>query len=291
VRDFRKEHVIITGGSSGIGRAMARLFVQRGAHVSILARRQTLLDETLVELEELRSHETQRLAARSVDVTDLPQLEQAIASLMEGGYPVDVLVNAAGIVHCGHFDDVPLADFYRTVEVDLFGTVNATKAVVSTMMERKKGQIVNISSGLGYQTSFGYTAYCAAKYAVRGFSDALRHDLKPYGIYVSCVFPWDTDTPQLHQERAMWSEECRRIGGMNDILDVNQVARIIMRGIERRRAYVLTGFQSKLTFWIFNGNSLLSSLFRWFFVDRVVAQGRRENQAGVGSAGPPGVAA
>jgi 3-dehydrosphinganine reductase len=249
------------------------------------------LDETIDELKGLRLHETQRLAARSADVTDLAQLEDAISSLMEGGYPVDVLVNAAGIVHCGQFGDVPIADFYRTVEVDLYGTVNAVKAVVPTMMERKSGHIVNISSVYGFATSFGYTAYCAAKSAVRGFSDALRHDVKPYGIYVSCVFPQDTDTPQLHQEREMQPLECRRISNRNDVLDVDRVARRIVRGIGRRRNVILPGFQSKAAFRIFNGPRLLTGLFRWFVVDRVVARVRRESHLGAGNAGPPEAAA
>jgi 3-dehydrosphinganine reductase len=291
VVDFHDQHIIITGGSSGIGRAMARLFAQRGAHVSILARRQAPLDETIDELEELRSHMSQRFAARSADVTDLVGLEDVFSSLMEGGYPVDVLINAAGIVHCGQFDDVPIADFYRTVEVDLYGTVNAVKAVVPTMKERQEGHIVNISSVYGFATSFGYTAYCAAKSGVRGFSDALRHDLKPYGIFVSCVFPQDTDTPQLHQEREMQPPESRRISDMNDVLDVDRVARRIVRGIERRRAYILPGFQSKAAFRIFNGNRLLTGLYRWFVVDRIVARVRRECEMGAGSAEPPEAAA
>jgi 3-dehydrosphinganine reductase len=186
---------------------------------------------------------------------------------------------------------MPMPEFYRTVEVDLYGTVNAVKVVVPTMMERRKGHIVNISSVYGFATSFGYTAYCAAKSGVRGFSDALRHELRPYGIHVSCVFPQDTDTPQLHQERAMQPVECRRIADMNDVLDVHQVARKIVRGISRRRKTILPGFQSKTAFLVHNGPSVLSSLYRWFIVDRVVARVRRESDMGVGGAEPPEAAA
>jgi 3-dehydrosphinganine reductase len=126
---------------------------------------------------------------------------------------------------------------------------------------------------------------------VRGFSDALRHELKPHGIHVSCVFPQDTDTPQLHQEREMQPLECRRIADMNDVLDVHQVARRIVRGISRRRNTILPGFQSKAAFLIHNGPSVLSSLYRWFIVDRVVARVRRECEMGVGSVEPPEAAA
>lgn len=259
---------------------MARLYVQSGAHVSILARRQALLDETLAELAELRINESQRLEARSVDVSDFQQVEQAMDSLMANGYHADILINAAGIVHCGYFQDVSMADFYRTIEVDLYGTVNAARAVVPTMMKRQKGHIVNFSSVLGFTASFGYTSYCAAKFGVRGFSDALRHELKPHGIRVSCVFPQDTDTPQLHQEREMQPLEARYISeGANSILKVDQVAQSIVRGIERRKKYILPGFEIKLFFPVFNGPQFLSSFFAWFFVDRIVARVCRERKA------------
>jgi 3-dehydrosphinganine reductase len=281
--DYRDQHVIITGGSSGIGRAMAQLFVQRGAHVSIMARRQELLEETLQELAEIRTDASQRLEARSVDVSDFQQVEQAIASLMSNDYAVDILVNAAGIVHCGVFENVSLPDFYRTVSVDLYGTVHAVRAVLPAMIEQQRGHIVVFSSVLGYAASFGYTAYCAAKFGVRGFSDALRHELKPHGIYVSCVFPQDTDTPQLHQERQMQPLEARRISqGANAVLDVHQVARSIVRGIERHQTYILPGLQTKLFFPLFGGSHLLAGFLRWFFIDRVVAQVRRERDAGLG---------
>jgi 3-dehydrosphinganine reductase len=276
--DYRGQHIILTGGSSGIGRAMAKVFVRRGAHVSIIARRQGRLDETLAELEDLRITQSQRLASCSADVSDYGQIEQAIESLMAGGYPVDVLVNAAGIVHCGYFEYVSMPDFYRTIEVDLYGTVNAVKAVVPTMVEQQKGHIVCFSSVLGFVSSFGYTAYCAAKFGVRGFSDALRHELRPYGIHVSCVFPQDTDTPQLHQEREMQPPEARRISeGANRVLDAHQVARSIVRGMGRRRKYILPGINSKVFFPVIDGPRFLSGFLEWFFVDRIVARVRRES--------------
>jgi 3-dehydrosphinganine reductase len=256
---------------------MAQLFVQRGAHVSILARRQSLLDETLVELEELRTSPSQRLAARSVDVTDWTRLEQTMADLMQDGYPADILVTAAGIVHCGYFEDLAMPDFYRTVEVDLYGTVNAVKAVVPTMIERKKGHIVSFSSVLGFAASFGYTAYCAAKFGVRGFSDALRHELRPHGIRVSCVFPQDTDTPQLYAEREMQPIEARLISeGANRVMGAQRVARAVLRGIGRGRKYILPGLKIKMFFPVFDGPQLLSGFFAWYFIDRIVARARRD---------------
>ena len=172
------------------------------------------------------------------------------------------------------------AEHYNTVEVDLYGTVHAVKAVLPLMMERRSGHIVNFSSILGFMGSFGYASYCAAKFAVRGFSDVLRHEMKPHGIDVSVVFPQDTDTPQLHYERQIQPLEARRISeGGNRTLAADHVARLVVRGIERRKAYILPGLEARLSFAIFNGPSFLSSLFRWFLVDRVVARVCQEREA------------
>ena len=273
--DFHNQHVIITGGSSGIGRATARLLTRRGAHVSIIARRQELLDETLAELEPLRENPAQRFRATSADVTDWEQTQEAIAALTAGGYPPDVLVNAAGFAHPGYFEELPLEIFRNTMDVDFFGTLHPIKAVLPTMMERCSGHIVNFSSVAGFLAVFGYTAYGAAKFAVRGFSDVLRQEMKPYSIHVSVIFPPDTDTPQLHYENQFKPLETHRIAGAAKALTADQVAQALVRGIERRQVYILPSLDARLYFLLSNG---FSGLFRWYF-DRVIAKARREREA------------
>jgi 3-dehydrosphinganine reductase len=269
-----------------MGRAIAHLMVRDGAHVSILARREGPLSETLDELEDLRVSADQRLRACSADVADWKQVVQALSALTQGGHPVDVLVNAAGIVHCATFEDLTMEEFDRTMDVDLKGTVHTVKAVLPSMMERRRGRIVNFSSMLGYATSFGYTAYSAAKFAVRGFTDSLRHELKPHGIHVSLVFPQDTDTPQLYQEREMQPEEARSISEhANRVLDVHHVAQIIVRGIEKGQMYILPGLESKVSFVVYNGPPFVTNMFRWFYVDRIVARVFRSRGEEAGSAG------
>lgn len=270
--NFHDQHAIITGGSSGIGRATARLLTRRGAHVSIVARRQGPLDETLAELEPLRGSQSQRLRAYSADLADWEQTRQAIAALTTDGPPPDILVNAAGVTHPGYFEELPLDIFHTMMDVDFFGTLHPIKAVLPVMMERRSGHIVNISSMAGFMGVFGYTAYSAAKFAVRGFSDVLRAEMKPYGIRVSVVFPPDTDTPQLHYENQFKPLETRRIAGTAKTLTADQVAQAIVRGIEQRRAYILPGFDAWLYSLLLNG---FVGLTRWYF-DRIVAQVRRE---------------
>jgi len=272
--DFHNHHAIITGGSSGIGRATAHLLARRGAHVSIVARRQDLLDETLAEMEALREHAAQRFLAVSVDVTDWEQTQQTITDLTADRYPPDILINAAGFAHPGYCEELPLEIFHTTMDVDFFGTLHPIKAVLPTMIARRSGHIVNFSSMAGFLGVFGYTAYGAAKFAVRGFSDALRQEMKPYAIHVSVIFPPDTDTPQLHYENQFKPLETRRIAGAAKALTADQVAQALVRGIERRQVYILPGSDAKLAFLLTNG---LTGLFYRYF-DRVIAKARYERE-------------
>ncbi|MDY7079901.1 MAG: SDR family oxidoreductase [Chloroflexota bacterium] len=273
--DFYNRHVIITGGSSGIGRATARLLAQRGAHVSIIARRQELLDETLAELEALRENPAQRLQAHPADVTDWEQTQEAIGVFTAGGFPPAILINAAGLAHPGYFEELPLKIFYQTMDVDFFGTLHPIKAALPAMMEQRSGHIVNFSSVAGFLGVFGYTAYSAAKFAVRGFSDVLRQEMKPYSIHVSVIFPPDTDTPQLHYENRFKPLETRRIAGSAKALTADHVAQALVRGVERRQTYILPSFDSRLYFLLSNGPT---GFFRWY-LDRVIAKARREREA------------
>lgn len=276
--NFHNLHAIVVGGSSGIGRAMSGLLTGRGAHVSIIARRQELLDETLAELEGRRENKAQRLRAFSADVTDWKQAQEAVAALTAGGYPPDILINAAGFSHPGYFEELSLEIMRKTMELDYFGTLHTIKAVLPMMMARRSGQIVNFSSVAGFVGVFGYTAYSAAKFAVRGFSDVLRQELRPHGIHVAVVFPPNTETPGLDYENRFKPLETHRVEGQSQTRTADQVARIVVRGIERRKVYILPGLDTKLYFLIANGVVALRA-FRWYFLDRVVAKARRERDA------------
>lgn len=271
--DFHHKHVIITGGSSGIGRAIARLLAERGAHISVIARRQELLDETLSELENLRPGPAQRMMVYSADLAEWEQAKQAICALTTE-LPPDVLINNAGFAHPGYFEELPLDIFHKTMDIDYFGTVYATKATVPMMIERKTGHIVNVASMAGFLGVFGYTPYTPAKFAVRGFTESLRQELKPHGIHVSIVFPPDTDTPQLRYENQFKPPETLRISGTIKPQTADQVARSIIRGIERRKTYITPGFDPWLYFVLFNGPI---RLFHWY-CDRLVAKTQREQK-------------
>ena len=121
------------------------------------------------------------------------------------------------------------------MDVNYFGMVNVVRAVVPSMIERRRGSIVGVSSAAGLVGVFGYSAYTPTKFAVRGFLETLRAELAPYGIHVGCSFPPDTDTPQLADEEQYKPKETKAISGTIKPLSAERVAANILDGIEKER--------------------------------------------------------
>ena len=262
---YRDKIALITGGSSGIGLALAQALAAAGARVWLLARRKKVLEAAL---RELPGADGGRGGILPADVSDWEQVQAAVARMeREVGVP-DLLVNSAGETHPGYVQDIPLEIFEKLMAINYLGTVYATRAVLPGMIARGSGHIVNISSITGFMGVFGYSAYGATKYAVRGFSDALRAEVKPLGVRVSIAFPPDTDTPQLAYENQFKPPETRALAGNAGVLSPQAVAGEIMRGAARGRYVILPGLEAKLFYRLSNliGNAVYP-LMDWLVRD------------------------
>jgi 3-dehydrosphinganine reductase len=237
VTKLRDAHVVITGGSSGIGLATGRLARANGARVSLIARDPGRLATAATEVGE----GTQTATA---DVADAASVTAAIAAVTDAHGPVDVLITSAGGAHPGYFADLDDAVFREQMEVDYFGTLYAVRAVVPTMTARGHGHLVTVSSTAGLVGVFGYSAYAPAKYAVRGLAETLRPELAPLGIVVSCVYPPDTRTPGFDAENALKPPETAKISEAIKPRDAGHVAKAIVAGIERDRLVITADFQT-----------------------------------------------
>ncbi|WP_327726737.1 SDR family oxidoreductase [Streptomyces sp. NBC_00487] len=232
--DIGSTHVIVTGGSSGIGLATARLLAARGAKLSLVARGAERLEEAAKDVSAAARRAS--VAARTADVADQRALTRAIAELEdEQAQPCDILVTSAGLARPGHFLDLPDDVFRQMIEVDYFGTLHALRAVAPGMVERGYGSVVAVSSAAGLLGIFGYSAYGPAKFAVRGLMESVRAELTPRGVHVGVVFPPDVDTPQLAEENLWKPEETRVVGGTIKPLTAEKVAAAIVKGIDQRR--------------------------------------------------------
>lgn len=276
--DYKDKSVLITGGTSGIGLELARLLAARGAQLFLFARSQDNLNKTINDLQTVQAGEYHGIPT---DVSDANQVAKSVKQVIETAGVPDLLVNCAGAAHPGYVQDLDLEIFHWMMDVNYFGAVFVTKAVLPGMIERKSGYIVNIASLAAVVGMYSYTAYGASKFALRGFSDALRMEMKPHGIQVSIVYPADTDTPQLTYENQYKPAELKQILQILPALDPippEQVARAIVGGIDRQKNVIIPDLGTSLFIKLINilGNGIYPVL-DWLLAR---AQGQIQSQDG-----------
>ncbi|HOS96666.1 MAG TPA: SDR family oxidoreductase [Deltaproteobacteria bacterium] len=267
---YRERTVYISGGSSGIGLACAKLFASLGADVFIFARRVEALQEAAALIEACRTHPGQRVAWTSLDVTDHDQVLSSLSRAIAEFGPPHVVIASAGLAYPDYFDRIPFAMFDQTVRTNLYGMWNVLRALIPSM-KASGGHIVNVSSIAGFLGVFGYTAYSASKFAVIGLSEALRSEMKPHGIHVSVLCPPDTDTPGFARENLTKPLETKALGESAGLMSPDDVARAMLRGMERGRFLILPGMEGRF---ILAAKRLLPGVVN-ALMDRIVARARR----------------
>jgi 3-dehydrosphinganine reductase len=262
-------HAIVTGGSSGIGRATARRLAADGLDVSLIARSPERLAAARDEVAAAGTPVGARVAAIAADVACREEVERAVARAIEGLGPPDLLVTSAGITQPGRFQELPVEAFERLMAVNYFGTLWAVRAVLPVMTARRQGHLALVASGLALYAIYGYSAYSPTKFALRGLAETLRAELAPVGIGVSLVCPAETDTPMLREERAAMPPETRRILAGSRTWSADEVAAALLRGVRRRRFVVAPGLEMGL---VARLHSLLGPALDWY-VDRRARRG------------------
>ena len=249
---YRGKTVLITGGSSGIGFALANALVQMDATIILLARDYENLK--IAKSSILDKHPKAKVKIVAADVTDEDSCATLYEKFLRNHETPEILINCAGVARPGYVEELPLNVYRWTMDIDYHGTVNLVKFLLPGMLERGSGHIINVSSIAGVIGTFGYTAYCGAKFAVKGFSDALRSELKPKGIRVSVLYPPDTDTPQLAWENQYKPKETRAISGASKPISPDWVAQYTLREAARGKYAIVPGLDAKIMY--FAGTSL-----------------------------------
>ena len=203
-QDLTGRTAVVTGGSSGLGRATALALAKAGADVAVLARGSTELDDTAAQV---RS-EGRRATAVVVDLADARAVEQAAAQVLDELGGIDVLVNAAGTDVPGPVAELDVESWDRVLDVNLRASFLLARAAWPHMVAAGGGTIINISSVAGRRGWANASAYCAAKFGLTGFTQALAAEGKPHGIRACVVFPgamdsnWGVWSPQDRGSRA-----------------------------------------------------------------------------------------
>ncbi len=196
LKSYRGLRALITGASSGIGRALAQRFATEGARVALVARRQDELEKLEAEIREAGGE----ALVLPCDVADREQVEACAARALENLGGIDILVNNAGYGHHRTFLEWDLADMERLMRVNYFGTLYFTKALLPQMVERRKGWLVFVSSVAGKIASPEEAAYAASKFAMEGLASALSIEVEDAGIHVLSVRPGVIRTPFFDEE-------------------------------------------------------------------------------------------
>jgi len=263
--------VIVTGGSSGIGLATAKICAGRGYDVAIIGRSAEKLAAAAVELNVLATAAGQRILTRAADLSVFAEASEAIDSLVAEGFGPDILVNSAGVIVPGEFATMPLENFELNMSCGYWSVVYPCRAAVPHMLARGRGHIVNVSSVAGYLGIYGYTGYSSAKFAIMGFTEALRFELKPAGISVHVVCPPDTDTPALAYEHTLRPKETDVIAGNIKPISAEKVAEAIVRGVERGKYLIIP---DALSAFYFRLKGLLPEVF-FAIVDGDIKKARK----------------
>ena len=264
---FRGRRALVTGGSSGIGRALAFALARAGADVAIVARRAAPLLETVAAL---RAAAPARTVTHAVaDVADPDEAAHAVTACVAALGGLDLLVNNAGIALARRFEDTPPDAYRQILDINYLGAVHVTRAALPHL--GAGASILNVSSLAGALAVFGYAAYAPSKFALTAFSEVLRQELRPRGIAVSVLLPPDTDTPQLAEENRGKPAETRALAGNVPVLAPEVVADAALAGLARGRAWIVPGWRARSV--LFAARHA-PGLVRWT-VDREIARSRR----------------
>lgn len=239
---LKNRHVFITGGSSGIGLALAHRAAAEGARVSILARSQAKLEEAK---QAIRLATGIDVATFSADVRDFDAVRRAA----EEAEPVDVLVVNQGVFVPGELAKQELEEVRFMIDVNLIGSFNMIKAFLPAMKartDRRPASIALMSSQAGQVGIYGYTAYSASKFGLRGLAEALQQEIIADDIHVSLVFPPDTDTPGLVEENKKRPPLTSIIAASSGAMKADEVAEKTLNGIKSGSFIVPCNFEGYL---------------------------------------------
>lgn len=257
--------VLITGGSSGLGLALALPLLRRGDHVTLVARDPVKLAAAATGLRE--KVPGARVATLSLDVSG-PDVDAGIARAVKAMGGLDLLVNSAGILREGYVETLSEQDYRQTFDINFFGALRSIRAALPFLKASGRGRIVNVASVAALTGVFGYTAYCSSKYALLGLSEALRAELKPQGITVQVACPPEFDSPMVEALDATRTPENQAHTLTIPKLGIATVVDAIVAGLDSPRFLIVPGAQTRL---MALGIRHFPALSRWIADRRIQA--------------------
>jgi len=250
--NFQNSVAIVTGASSGIGRATAIALANHGARVALVARRQALLEKVAGEIKALNNE----AFVIPTDVKDRKQVELMVNTVLSHWGQIDILVSNAGDYIRAPIINLNVQDIQRSMDINFYGGIYAILAVLPHMRERKSGYIVVVTSMDGKVGLPPDAPYVAAKFALTGFIDVLRQELYGSGIYVSNVLPGRVDTEMIEKLKVPW---------ISAKISPDVVAASIVKAIHKRTPIVMIPTRAAMLFYVSVFAPSLSDMLIRFF--------------------------
>lgn len=241
---YRSQRIVITGGSAGLGYAIADALVLQGARLALISRqaeRLKLAAETL-----RRRHPETDIIVRVLDVGDPLAAREVIDEIARRRGGIDMLFNNAGMMREGPFEVLSDQDFQASIRTNFLGTVNVTRAALPHL-RAARGRLVNIASIAGLTGTFGFTAYAAAKHALIGFTQCLHYELLDQGVKVHLVCPAEFETPMVAELDHYRTAENKRHTLAIPRTPVEVVVADTLKGIVGGRYFIVPGRRARLT--------------------------------------------
>jgi len=276
IRSFAGWRALVTGGSSGIGLELARALVRDGARVCIAARDEQRLAAAVRELTACVPAGGVAPCFVALDVTSPAAIGSGLKAVLAALGGLDLLVNNAGYASPGYIDELDDRVYVDMMAVNYLGPMRLSRECLRHFIAQGGGRIVNVTSMLGFMGTFGYSAYCASKYALSGYTEALRQDALPFGVRVHLCYPPTTTTPGLERENQSKPPEAWAIEGKSRAFSAAQVAAAVLGGVRAGKFHVLVGWDSWLI-WV--AQRFAPGLVRWV-IDRTLMKELRPREPG-----------
>lgn len=237
---FADKSVMITGGSQGMGLAVAKEVVKLGGSVCMVAIGG--LEDAKKEVQLLQVRKSQYVESILCDTTDLDELEPLLQEYIERRGVPDYLFNFVGYAYAQYIENLRFSDFKRNMNVNYYGQLIPTLIILPYYLKDRRGGYISFTSSiLGYLGLMGYTTYTPTKHAIVGLAEALRHELKPFSIRISILYPPDTRTPGFERENETKPHECAIISKKAELLEPEEVAETFIQGILSNKFQILPG--------------------------------------------------
>ncbi len=234
---FQNKTALISGASSGIGKALTLQLARQGCRVALLARTQSRLEEVA---EQVRSAGGQALVLPT-DLTDSNAIHAAVHTALEAWKHLDFVFSNAGQYHRSPIIDLNVEQLRKSMEINFYSHVELVLAVLPSMLERKSGHLVLVSTMDAKKGIPPDTPYVAAKCALAGFGDILRQELHGSGVQVTLVFPGRVDTPMVENLEVPW---------ISAKISAEACAKAILKGVQKRKAEIILPPQTLLLYYL-----------------------------------------